>query len=84
MNQPITPILLVLSLSGLFFAVNTAGGIKEDVGEYAYHYSKCERYVGGAKGVTHCSKYIPAVEYRVKTITKGLFFDYEGYRVISK
>lgn len=87
MDKNIIPALLILivSILGLVAAINTSGSVTSDTGEkYEYHYSKCERFVGGAKGVSHCSKYIPAVEYRIKTLTKGVFFDYEGYRIVSK
>lgn len=87
MDKNNIPALLITAIVGLVAvaAVNTLCSTTSDIGEkYEYHYSKCVGFVVGAKGILQCTKYIPAVEYRMKTLTKGVFFDYEGYRIVSK
>jgi hypothetical protein len=78
-------VVAVAVVGSAAFVYNAANGTEEVVGEkYAYTYSKCARQQPGPKGISHCAKWEPAVEYRVNTIVKGPLFEYESYRVVGK
>lgn len=51
--------------------------------EYIYSYSRCAQFVSGAKGISHCSKYVPASEKRVPVIFShfGGLYETSGYLV---
>ena len=86
MNTNIVTILAVITAVVGAVAVNkTMSEPTVDVGSvYSVTYSHCTQWVGGAKGVSHCAKYVPATEYRVDTYTKGPLWDSNGYRVVAK
>jgi hypothetical protein len=64
--------------------INVYGIETKDVGEvYTYSYKACAQYTGGAKGVSHCAKYVSASEQRIDTVKEGRFFNLYSYRVVK-
>lgn len=84
MSTNVVPVFFALILAGGFFGINSAYSTEELTGEqYVYTYSKCTQYSSGPKGVQSCTgRWIPQHEKQAKTIVKGLFFDYESYKIV--
>lgn len=70
---------------GIGFMVYNESGTKEVVisDPYVYSFSRCAQWNTGAKGVSHCGKYVPAQETRVNIRKEGKFFTVESYRVVN-
>ena len=79
-------IITTLSLAALAVIAIDVAGEKSvtDVGEpYVYSFSVCTQWNSGAKGVSHCGKWKPAQETRMKTIREGGLFTRESYRIVK-
>jgi hypothetical protein len=71
------------SMAGAIIYDNNTKTVVSTGVEYVYSYSRCAQFVPGAKGISHCSKYVPASEKRVPVVYShfGGLFETTGYLV---